>query len=206
MAQSRKGREFQTSGEIQHQYWFAPRQTAIHRTAGHHAVEAEATGLSSWRIEIDDQAHLVRHPIRVERDPGIRRPLKNAAPTVGKARNGNDRPSAAAIMANPGDCAPRATVRPTVLLPDCDNVHTIGWVDVDPGFDLGACIIGPGAVYLTGEITAIGKHAVRTGTRDLYQRTGAQGSGVEDANNIQCNSDRRTKSQICRMASCTACA
>ncbi len=92
--------------------------------------------------------------IRSERDPGIRRPLVIEPPCTLAERQRDLGPSAPTIHGDASNQAVRTTVRPAVLLPDTDNVRSIGRVDGDVGLNLSIHIIGTGAADRTGSIEA----------------------------------------------------
>src|SRR6266545_450391 len=126
---------------------------------------------------VEREAQLVHDARWAERDPRIRRSLIAAAvrgrPTRadGDLRNHDLLPARASIHADAGDQAPRAAVRPAVLLPDTHQIGRIRPVDADPRLDL-AVQVNPAALRRNIVGCAARK---RTRARDLDEWTSRKG-------------------------------
>ena len=142
---------------------------------------------SGWNA----RRHEVGGAVGREADPGVGCPSVKAAAPLHKrrARDQHLGPGPAAVLAVGRDVAPRAAVRPAVLLPAGDQVRGVGRVDIDPGLDLGVGVVHAGRTdRLADELLqnhiiggAAGERARTRGDRNEPAELGGHGGGPDAA-------------------------
>ena len=91
-----------------------------------------ASGSGSGGSLVEDQADLMEHAVRAERQPRVGRPLELAARTVAQTGDHDGLESLTAVQADAGNVAARAAVGPAILLPEGDDVVRVGRVRPRP--------------------------------------------------------------------------